>query len=150
MHFLTKFVTLMHFFCIFQIKFVTLQSIKNDIKVTSTMSERKQRVSAPPILDELRLEELMANAGIKSLQELADTMKIERASLSRSLNGSPTYAMLYNIAEALGVKVPDLFVQEKPQHTICGVITVDDKSYIIRSYDDMQKAVKEVEKVTQM
>lgn len=150
MHFLVKIVTLMHFSCVIQIKFVTLQSIKNYIKVTSIMSERKQRVSAPPIMEELRLEELLEKAGMKSLQELADRMGIERASLSRSLNGSPTYAMLYNIAEALGVNVPDLFVQKKPQHTIFGVVAVDDKSYIIRGYDDIQKVVEVVEKVTIM
>ena len=114
------------------------------------MTERKQRVSAPPILEELRLDELLAKAGMKSLQELADKMGIERASLSRSLNGSPTYAMLYKMAEALGVKVSDLFIPSKPQHIIQGIVSVDDKSYIIRGYDDILKAVKDIEKFMQM
>ena len=105
MHFLTKIVTFKHFICIYQLNFVTLQSILRYIKVTTNMAERKQRISAPPILDELRLDELMTKAGMKSLQELADRMGIERASLSRSLNGTPTYAMLYTTAEDLGVKV---------------------------------------------
>lgn len=107
------------------------------------------RMPAYTIEGKLRVKELLKEKGL-SLQDLATRIKGNREVISRALTGNPTYSVLANIAEALGVKVPDLFVQEKPQHTICGVITVDDKSYIIRSYDDMQKAVKEVEKVTQM
>jgi len=110
------------------------------------MAERKQRISAPPIIDELRLDELMAKAGMKSLQELADRMGIERASLSRSLNGSPTYAMLYNMAEALGVKVYELFKSdENSAQRIQGVIAIDNETYIIDSVDDF-KRVEEVVK----
>lgn len=144
MHFLTKIVTFKHFICIYQLKFVTLQSILRYIKVTNNMAERKQRISAPPILDELRLDELMAKAGMKSLQELADRMGIERASLSRSLNGTPTYAMLYTMAEALGVKVHELFKTDvKPEQRIQGVITINDEAYIINSIEDFKK-VEEV------
>lgn len=108
------------------------------------MAERKQRISAPPILDELRLDELMQKAGIKSFQELADRMGIERASLSRSLNGSPTYAMLYNMAEALGVKVQELFKTDvQPKQRIHGVITINGEAYIINSIEDFKK-VEEV------
>lgn len=104
------------------------------------MAERKQRISAPPILDELRLDELMSKAGMKSLQDLADKMGIERASLSRSLNGTPTYAMLYNMAEALGVKVHELFkVSEQPQPNIQGVIAINGDAYIINSIEDFKK-----------
>lgn len=108
------------------------------------MAERKQRISAPPILDELRLDELMQKAGIKSLQELADRMGIERASLSRSLNGSPTYAMLYNMAEALEVKVQELFkTNVQPKQRIQGIITINGEAYIINSIEDFKK-VEEV------
>ena len=104
------------------------------------MSERKQRISAPPILEDLRLDELMSKAGMKSLQDLADKMGIERASLSRSLNGTPTYAMLYNMAEALGVKVQELFkTNEKPQPNIQGVISINGTAYIINSIEDIKK-----------
>lgn len=114
-------------------------------------TERKQRISAPPITKELRLDELMRNAGISSMKELANRMGIERTSLSRALNGSPTYGILYNLAEALGVRVQDLFVpSEKPQHTMYGVIVLDDKSYVIHSYNDMQNALKDIEKAIQM
>ena len=110
------------------------------------MAKHKQRISAPPIFDELRLDELMQKAGVKSLQELADRMGIERASLSRSLNGSPTYAMLYNMAEALGVKVYELFkADDNSAQKIQGVIAIDNETYIIDSVDDFKK-VEEVVK----
>ena len=108
------------------------------------MAERKQRISAPPIIEELRLDELMQKVGMKSLQELADRMKIERASLSRSLNGSPTYAMLYNMAEALGVRVHELFKSdENSAQRIQGVIAIDNETYVIDNVDDF-KRVEEV------
>lgn len=109
---------------------------------------RKQRISAPPILEELRLDELMAKAGLKSLQELADKMGIERASLSRSLNSSPTYAMLYNLADALGVKVQDLFRNgnSEQQHDMRGVLYFDGTTYLINDYDDLLKAGEEIRK----
>ena len=144
MRFYRNIVTFKHFICIIQIIFVTLQSFLNNIKVTTNMAERKQRISAPPILDELRLDELMQKAGMKSLQELADRMGIERASLSRSLNGAPTYAMLYTIAEALGVKVHELFKTDvQPKQRIQGVISINDETYIINSIEDFKK-VEEV------
>lgn len=76
-------------------------------------------------------------------------MGIERASLSRSLNGTPTYAMLYNIAEALGVKVYELFKEnEKPQHDLRGIIFFDGETFVINHYDDLLKAGEFISKAS--
>ena len=109
------------------------------------VEERKQRITAPPVIQELRLDELMAKAGIKSYQELADKMGIERASLSRSLNASPTYSMLYRIAEALGVNVHELFKSSVQDTSVQGIIKVEGKPYIIDNYADFKTVAEVVE-----
>lgn len=107
--------------------------------------KQRKRLTAPPIEGELRLDELMKEAGIKSYQELADKIGIERASLSRSLNNSPTYAMLYNIAQALNVKVYELFKNDTlPKNTIQGVIKLNGDVYTIDGIDDFNQVAKAI------
>lgn len=78
---------------------------------------------------ELRVKELCKEKGLQ-MQELADKLGITRVTLTRNISGNPTISTLENIAAALGVSVPELFVPQ-PTNTItcphCG------KSIIIKA-----------------
>lgn len=90
----------------------------------------------------LRIKDLCKTKGI-TLGDLADKMSIKRESLSRAINGKPNLDTLEKIAEALGVKVKDLF--EDTSGTI-GVIRHNDKSYEINSIQDIEKVLEEIRK----
>ena len=65
---------------------------------------------------ELRVKELCKEKGLQ-MQELADKLGITRITLTRNISGNPTISTLENIAAALGVPVPELFVPQ-PTNTI--------------------------------
>lgn len=65
---------------------------------------------------ELRVKELCKEKGLQ-MQELADKLGITRITLTRNISGNPTISTLENIAAALGVSVPELFVPQ-PTNTI--------------------------------
>lgn len=90
----------------------------------------------------LRIKELCKAKGI-TLGELADKMSIKRESLSRAINGKPNLETLEKIAEALNVKVVNLF--EDSSGTI-GVIRHNDKSYEINSIHDIERVLEEIKK----
>ena len=67
---------------------------------------------------ELRVKELCKEKGLQ-MQELADKLGITRITLTRNINGNPTISTLENIAAALGVSVPELFVPHSRNTITC-------------------------------
>jgi transcriptional regulator with XRE-family HTH domain len=55
-----------------------------------------------------RIKEILKEQG-KTMQNLADMLKINRVTLSSSISGNPTIETLQRIAAALGVNILDLF-----------------------------------------
>ncbi len=111
------------------------------------MEEKRayNRMPSHSIEGKLRVKELMKERGI-SMQELAEKIGGNREVISRALNGNPTYSVLANIAAALDVSVPELFISEKPEHELRGFIFFDGKLYTIDDYGDLLKVSEEVKK----
>lgn len=59
-------------------------------------------------MSKLRVKELCKLKGV-SMQDIATALHINRVNLSNSLNGNPTLDRLRQVAEVLGVEVPELF-----------------------------------------
>ena len=60
----------------------------------------------------LRIKEICKQKGITQ-KALAEKIGMSAFGLSKAINGNPTIKTLDKIADALGVKVWDLFVQDK-------------------------------------
>lgn len=91
---------------------------------------------------ELRIKELIKEKG-STIQEIADLIGVNRVTLSNSINGNPTKDTLEKIANALEVKITDLF--EDSSGTI-GVIRHNGKSYEINSIQDIERVLEEIKK----
>lgn len=59
----------------------------------------------------LRIKEIAKAKKIR-MEDLAETMGINKVSLSRMINGNPTVETLEKIAAGLGVNIKELFVSE--------------------------------------
>ena len=112
-------------------------------------NDKKKSRKMPAITSDgkLRIKELLTERGLK-LQELANKIGCNREVISRAITGNPTYSVLANIAAALDVEVPDLFVSKKmsSEHDIRGVISFDGKLFVIDSYEDLLHAGQEIRK----
>lgn len=109
------------------------------------MEERKNSNRMPSLTTEgkLRVKELLKGKGM-TMKELAQKIGGNREVISRALSGNPTYSVLANIAAALEVPISDLFVTPKPQHTINGVISCDEQTYIIKDLSDIEAAIEDI------
>lgn len=97
---------------------------------------------------QLRVKELLKERGM-TMQDLAQKIGGNREVISRALSGNPTYSVLANIAAALEVPISELFVTPKPQqHTINGVISCDEQTYIIKDLSDIEAAIEDIKKIT--
>lgn len=90
----------------------------------------------------LRIEEILKVKEITK-GDLAESMGISRQTLHSHLTGNPSLEILSRIADALGVKISDLF--EDTSGTI-GVIRHNDKSYEINSIQDIERVLEEIKK----
>lgn len=90
----------------------------------------------------LRIEEILKEKGLTK-GDLAESMGVSRQTLHSHLTGNPSLEILKRIAEALNLKVADLF--EDNSGTI-GVIRHNDKSYEINSIQDIEKVLEEIKK----
>ena len=66
----------------------------------------------------LRVKDVCKSKGV-SVTDLAARMGIAQESLSRAINGNPTFQTLERIAGALGVSVSELIDEPKPGNFIC-------------------------------
>lgn len=101
----------------------------------------------------LRIKELCKEKHI-TLAEVAKQIKwkdkngehlgISPITLTQSLNGNPTLSRLQEVADILGVSVPDLF--EKPESkSVYGCLYVNGGPHIINNKDDILNLLKEIE-----
>lgn len=79
-------------------------------------------------MDELRIKEVLCEKGYTQ-KKLSELTGIAEISLSRSINGNPTFETLQKIAKALNVPISDLFEQPKQDIINCphcgGKIKID-------------------------
>ena len=117
------------------------------MKENSNGKKKSRKMPAITSDGKLRIKELLNERGLK-LQELADKIGCNREVISRAITGNPTYSVLANIAAALDVEVPDLFVSKKmsSEHDIRGIIRFDEKVFVIDSYEDLLQAGQEIRK----
>lgn len=69
-------------------------------------------------MDELRIKEVLSEKGYTQ-KKLSELTGIAEISLSRSINGNPTFETLQKIAKALNVPISDLFEQPKQNVITC-------------------------------
>lgn len=69
-------------------------------------------------MDELRIKEVLSEKGYTQ-KKLSELTGIAEISLSRSINGNPTFETLQKIAKALNVPISDLFEQQKQNVITC-------------------------------
>ena len=77
----------------------------------------------------LRVKELCKERGLR-MSDLADRMGVDQANLTASLKGNPTLSRLQDVANVLGVELPELFAEVKRKDDINGFVDV--KGEVIR------------------
>lgn len=90
---------------------------------------------------ELRVKELLAERGLTQ-KELAKKMGVAEISLSRSLRNNPSMETLKKIADALKVKLSDLF--EKKESDIIGFLRVHGYLKQVASLEDLEQLVDDI------
>ena len=66
----------------------------------------------------LRVKEICKANGV-TIGDLAEKMQMQRESLSRAINGNPTFETLEKIATALKVPITELFDQSEHDYIEC-------------------------------
>lgn len=66
----------------------------------------------------MRVKEILKEKGLTQ-KDLADKMGVAEISLSRSINGNPNLSTLQKIADALGVKIEELFAPKGDTPHFC-------------------------------
>ena len=84
----------------------------------------------------LRIKEIAKTKGI-TMADIAEKIGISPVNLSTSLNGNPTLNRLQEVADVLGVDVPDLFVKENTSE-ISGFLEYNGKVYKINGMEDFK------------
>jgi len=78
--------------------------------------------------------------------EIAEKIGISPVNLSASINGNPTLNRLQEVADILGVDVPDLFERnDKPK--VYGYLEVNGNPRKIDSIDALRRLLMELEKM---
>lgn len=92
----------------------------------------------------LRIKELCKEKQI-TMKEIAEKLGINPITLSQSLNGNPTLSRLQEVADILGVSVPELFEATRPvPNDIHGCIYVEGVPRLITCKEDLTKLEKEL------
>lgn len=93
----------------------------------------------------LRIKEICKQKGI-SMGEIAERIGISPVNLSASINGNPTLNRLQEVADILGVDVPDLFERtDKPN--VYGYLEVNGNPRKIDSIEALRGLLMELEKM---
>lgn len=64
-----------------------------------------------------------------TIEKVAEILGVNRVTLTRSLDNNPTVGTLRRVADAIGCKVGDFFLDETGDFTPTGTITIDGKVY---------------------
>ena len=101
------------------------------------MSQREKNMA-------LRIKELCKEKQI-TMKEIAEKLGINPITLSQSLNGNPTLSRLQEVADILGVSVPELFEATGPvPKDIHGYIYVEGTSHLITCKKDLEDLLNEL------
>lgn len=88
----------------------------------------------------LRILDICKQAGITQ-KELAERIGLSAVGLSKAINGNPTKDTLEKIANALNVRITELF--EEPTN-INGYIELDGAIHKVTSKDDIKKLAEKL------
>ena len=92
----------------------------------------------------LRIKELCKEKQI-TMKEIAEKLGINPITLSQSLNGNPTLSRLQEVADILGVSIPELFEKTSEiSKNVHGCIYVDGEAHLIRNVEDIEKLLNRV------
>lgn len=64
-----------------------------------------------------------------TIEKVAELLEVNRVGLTRSLDNNPTVGTLRRVAEAIGCKVGDFFLDEIVTIAPAGTITIEGKEY---------------------
>lgn len=93
---------------------------------------------------DLRIKEIIKERHI-TIQDLADTIGINRVTLSNSINGNPTVETLQKIATALNVEVWELFTSSTNTNELTALIDYKGVLYRFDSIESLKEFVKNLE-----
>lgn len=93
--------------------------------------------------DELRVKEILAERKM-SIRGLAELMKVDPASLSRSLSGKMTLETLKKIAEALNIDIWELFTKPTSKNTLTALISYQEDFYKATSLKELEDIVEKI------
>ena len=92
----------------------------------------------------LRIKELCKEKQI-TMKEIAEKLGINPITLSQSLNGNPTLSRLQEVADILGVRVPELFEESSPiSKEVHGCIYVEGVPRLICCKEDIVDLLNEI------
>ena len=92
----------------------------------------------------LRIKEICKEKQI-TMKEIAEKLGINPITLSQSLNGNPTLSRLQEVADILGVSVPELFETTGPiPKDIHGCIYVEGAPRLITCKEDLIDLLNEL------
>lgn len=90
----------------------------------------------------LKIKELCKEKNI-TMAEIAKKIGIQPIALSQSLNGNPTLTRLQEVADILGVNVPELF-DGKLEKSVYGCLYINGKPCLVNSKDELLEIVKKL------
>ena len=91
----------------------------------------------------LRIKEICKEKQI-TMKEIAEKLGINPITLSQSLNGNPTLSRLQEVADILGVGVPELFETGPIPKEIHGCIYVEGTPRLITCKEDLIDLLNEL------
>lgn len=91
----------------------------------------------------LKIKELCKEKNI-TMAEIAKKIGIQQIALSQSLNGNPTLSRLQEVAEILGVSVPELF-DGKLEMSVYGCLYINGKACLVNNKKELLEIVKGLE-----
>lgn len=93
------------------------------------------------IFMELKVKDLIKQKGM-TMQQFAEMLGVTRDTLTRNINGNPTLETLIRIANALGVDITELFVNNTSDSEVNGYVKVKEILYEVHSFEDLEKLLK--------
>lgn len=85
-----------------------------------------------------------------SVARVAESLGINRVSLSTMINGNPTYKTMKQVAEVIGANVGDFFEDERPSSSssdFCGFMRYNGTHYTSDNLEDFCRMVEEVKTI---
>ena len=81
-----------------------------------------------------------------TVKDVAELMGVNRVTLSNMISGNPTYSTLSKIADAIGCKVGDFFLDEmSPKESMTALVKHGEDLYSAVTTDELRRIADEID-----